>query len=268
VLARLIKFRELWLTSALVALGIASVFYFGRDGWRDWTPNGGLETGKYFCETVRDGTIRQPINTWSNLGFIAVGLLVAWRTGREGAPGGNLLTGTRSVPLLYACLLVGLGVGSMYLHASWTRWGGIIDVTSMFIYATFLIAHGLARGRTAAAFFATYVAITVPVAGFYLLTRHRSDELFGLVLGVFAVVELTVGRGRADRRWLAASTACLLVAFAIWVPSRLSDGALCCAECWVQGHALWHLLCAAGTWCLYGYFRSETYRPARRSAGD
>jgi hypothetical protein len=260
------RYRELALTLFLVALGIASVFWFGRNGWHDWEPNGGLTSGKFFCETVREGTIRQPINTWSNLGFISVGLLVAWRIGRDAASGTNHLTGTRSVPLLYALLAGFLGVGSMYLHASWTRTGGAIDVSSMFVYASFLIAHGLTKRRSAAAFFLAYFAITIPLLTFYLATRRNSDQLFGGVLGAFLVIELaTWRRTRADRRWFLAAIVSLVVAFGFWLGSRNKDSALCCAECWFQGHATWHLLDALGVYCLYRYFRSEEKTPPATS---
>ena len=58
------------------------------------------------------------------------------------------------------------------------------------------------------------------------------------------------------RRWAVAALALFLAAFAVWIPSR-SGGALCDPDSWIQGHAVWHLLCAAAAGCLFVYFLSE-----------
>lgn len=253
----LVAFRELWLTLALLVLGLGSILIFGRNGWRDWEPNGGLAVARFFCESLRDGAVRQPINAWSNSGFMLVALIIAYRIGRDGRTGTTGMRATRAVPALYAVLVALLGVGSMFLHASWTRWGGVIDVASMLIFATFLVAHGLARRSGPGQFGAVYVLVTAPTLTFYLVTLQRSTLLFAGLLAVFMLQELLSGRRVvADRRWLAAGTGCFLLGFAVWLPSQ-NTGPLCCPTCLLQGHAIWHLLCAAATWCLFCYFRSE-----------
>jgi hypothetical protein len=261
-MTRLLRtYRELWLTALLATLGVASIFFLGRDGWRGWQPNGGIVAGQLFCEPVGDGAVRTPFNSWSNAGFLVVALLVAYRIGRdrrEAARSPNLMIGTGAVPVLYASLLVFLGVGSMYLHASCTRLGGKIDVASMFTYATFLAAHRLARGRSAGVFFVIYVLLTVPLLALHGFGHLPTNETFGVLVTVFFLGELLpAGSARPDRRWLAAASASFLAAFVIWLPSR-PGGALC--GCAVPGHAVWHLLCAAATWFLYRYFRSESRR--------
>ena len=63
-----------------------------------------------------------------------------------------------------------------------------------------------------------------------------------------------------DFRWAALSLGLLLLAYLIWnlslsqTPSRSL----------LQGHALWHLLCAVAAYCLFRYYVSE--RPHRAPA--
>ncbi len=48
----------------------------------------------------------------------------------------------------------------------------------------------------------------------------------------------------------------MAVAFAVWTLSR-SGAPLCDPHSWVQGHAVWHLLCAVAAYCLYRYWTTE-----------
>src|SRR5882762_7021555 len=48
--------------------------WFGEAKW-------GSGAGE-FCEAFRPGLIKQPANTWSNLGFIFCGLTMAWQLSR------------------------------------------------------------------------------------------------------------------------------------------------------------------------------------------
>ena len=59
-----------------------------------------------------------------------------------------------------------------------------------------------------------------------------------------------------DRRLVVLAVASFLTAFAIWLPS-LTGGPLCDPESWIQGHAIWHLLCACAAGAVFLYYRSE-----------
>ena len=51
----------------------------------------------------------------------------------------------------------------------------------------------------------------------------------------------------------------LLVAFGVWIPSQ-TGGLWCIPESWLQGHALWHVLCAVAAYLLGRHYTA----PARR----
>lgn len=258
-------YTELWITAAAVAASLAALAAFALAGWPG-APNRCLETFGCFCEAPRPGLVRQPANTFSNLGFVAVGLGIAAAHGRmragRAAPPTNPLTSGRLVSTLASVAVALLGPGSMFLHASLTGWGGAVDVLSMYLWVTFAIAYAARRALSLSArgFVLLYAALFAGAAWSKLGTPVSSDLVFGLLIAGFLLGELAVWRRRAlaqERRWLALALLCFGVAFALWLPSRGPGGALCEPHSWLQGHAAWHLLSAAAAGAIWLYWRSE-----------
>ncbi len=269
---------EFW-PAALVALGSAILFVVAANAGWPGEPNSCLAAGDCFCEAPGPGWVRQPSNTWSNLGFVLVGLVVAWHAAhgpRFGAIGvqGNRMTRGGMYPALYAAIVVFMGPGSMYFHASLTRWGGILDVLSMYLFISFVVTYAIARGWGLSQrgfllwFVGTNVAIGVPQAVF-----STSNRVFGYLVTVAIVLEgLLIRRAGGGarrlprpapirRRWVMAGAGFFFIALGIWVPSR-TGGPWCDPHSLWQGHAAWHLLTAATTACLYVYWRSEDRPPS------
>jgi len=260
------RYAELWITAAAVCAALAVLLAFALAGWPG-APNGCLERGTCFCEAPRAGLVRQPANTLSNLGFVAVGLAVATARGVARARGGgaNPLTSRRLVSTLAALVIALLGPGSMFLHASLTSWGGRVDVLSMYLWASFAIAHAARRALrlSTAGFLALFGALLAATTWSKLASDVSSDAIFGGLLAGFVLGEGAVWRRRElaqQRRWLALAALAFGAGFALWLPSRRSDGALCDPDSWLQGHAAWHLLCAASVGAIWLYWRSERER--------
>ena len=66
-----------------------------------------------WCETVSGGLFREPLNTWSNLGFMISGLLIFWIISKEDVRSNNLFRGLTPISMLYASVVIFLGPGSM-----------------------------------------------------------------------------------------------------------------------------------------------------------
>lgn len=217
--------------------------------------------GDDFCEAARGGWVKQPANTWSNLGFVGAGLAVAWHAGRAPFSGG------RGLATAYACLVVVIGPASAAMHATQSSAGGQLDLLSMYLVASFAAAYALmrlaGRGR---AFFAA--AFAVFVAGCELVglwprevpvVRFAGNVAFGALLLTAVVAEVRLwrrahSRSRTDLRWGAAALASILVAFAIW---NLTKAPWCDPNSLLQGHAVWHLLGAVAAYCLFRLWASE-----------
>src|SRR6185369_7392403 len=96
--------------------------------------------GANFCEAARDWVVKQPANTFSNVGFVIAGLLIAWHAG--GRPN---LGGHRYLATAIACLVVLLGPGSAAMHATQSSVGGDLDMLSMYLVASFALGYAVMR---------------------------------------------------------------------------------------------------------------------------
>ncbi len=63
-------------------------------------------------------------------------------------------------------------------------------------------------------------------------------------------------RGRVESKWLISAAVTLGVAFGIW--NLDLNNIMCAPHSLLQGHAVWHLLCALSTYLLYRYYCSAT----------
>ena len=159
----------------------------------------------------------------------------------------------------------------MAMHATQTRLGGWLDILAMYLVAAFMAAYAIWRFLRVrwvwfALLFLTVVGICCVAQQLQFSRpslRNLGDLVFGLFVAVAALFEALNAFARHvqnDLRWCGLSLGLLLVAFGIWnlslhhAPSRSL----------IQGHALWHLLCAAAAYCQFRYYLSGE----RRSVGD
>lgn len=96
----------------------------------------------FYCERTDARFWSEPLNAWSNLGFILVGLWAVWkwRQLRHQNP-----AQTRTRPLVLGWLLVLVGIGSFMFHTfadSLTYWGDLIPI---FIFTSVYLYHSARR---------------------------------------------------------------------------------------------------------------------------
>jgi hypothetical protein len=246
------------LTTATVSIGLLALAV--RFGWL----GADVGRGANFCEAARDGWVKQPANTLSNLGFVVAGLAVGWRA-RSPAHLGDVLPRFRGLATAYACLVVVLGPASAAMHATQSSAGGLLDLTSMYLVASFAAAYAVTRWRRrdSASFWQMFVLLVIACElvghwdGEVPVVHRAGNAVFGLLLVVALVVEARLrrtGSTRADLRYGAAALVTMLVAFTIWI---LSQHGWCDPHSLVQGHAVWHLLGAVAAYLLFRLYASE-----------
>lgn len=218
--------------------------------------------GANFCEAARPGALKQPANSWSNLGFVIAGLVIAWhaRSSSSLMPVG--------LQTAFACVVVVLGPASAAMHATQTSLGGHLDMLSMYLVAGFAASYAWVRWvrrgpRTFAAAFASCV-VGCEVAGLWTgrvpVVQYAGNVAFALLLVVAVVLEAMLWRRGESRRTIGfgfAALGSMLVAFFIW---NMSQHGWCDPHSLLQGHAAWHLLCAAAAYFLYRLYASERPR--------
>ena len=258
------------IVSVLVTVVLfALLAYLAMTGW----PGEVGQSGTGFCEALRPGPIKQPANTWSNLGFVIAGLMIAYGAGRDLARPkspqfDNPIISSRFFATTYSLTGVLIGMGSGALHASTTKWGGQVDIYSMFLWATWVISYSFIRliGRpNAVAFLACFVPLSVLLAIEVFLpakfNQVSNSDLFGVLIVCGIFLELVTRYYRRKEfttsvGYLGWAVVSFLAAYAAWLPSR-TGGPICYPESMWQGHALWHVLCAFSVGFVYLYGRSQ-----------
>ncbi|TWT98049.1 Ceramidase [Botrimarina colliarenosi] len=252
---------------AAAVICVATLMALGAAGW----PGETQDSTDRFCEATHPGPIAQPANTWSNVGFLLVGLGVGWQASRDVAARkattwSNKLVTTVAYPATMAVCSILIGIGSTALHASTTNWGAELDLFSMHLWGAWMIAFATVRllrlgdreffslWGTQALAIGTRLAFGEP----YLI---QGSTLFGAIVAAAVVIEVA-GRWRnryrqqLDTRYLVWAVVVFLAAYACFLTST-SKGPWCDPDSIWQGHAVWHLLCAGSTAFTYLYVRSE-----------
>jgi hypothetical protein len=213
-----------------------------------------------FCEAVRPGPMRQYADTWSNLAYVFVALLIL---AAETDPGSdNPLRADRAHIMVYGGITLALGLTSGWFHASLTFAGEWFDATSMFLLVCFVIAHNLRRGGAVgrAGFLAVFGALAVFSGLFLAYAKILRKETFAALILALVLTEVWARRRSAplDSRWFGRALGVFLVSFGVWLLDQ--HHLVCSPYSLAQGHAVWHLLDAAVIGMLFVYYRSS---PAR-----
>ncbi len=271
--------RELLVAVGFSALVLIPFLLFVSAGWPGHenscvTNRAPGQANSCYCEEFdradilrhRPG-VRQPFNTWSNLYALVTGGIVAWlvyKNRKSGAAGSNRMISTSLYPLLYIAVVIFLGLGSMWFHASLTQWGGIFDNLSMYTFTGFMIFYTLVRmTNNDKVFYFGYPAATLLLTTLFAL-GVSSTILVGVAVGVYLIAEAiiwsTMPRVRNDLRsilkfWLTGAAA-MGLAVAVWLPSQ-TGGPLCLDTHMFQFHGLWHILAGVTAVLLYFYWRAS-----------
>ncbi len=226
-------------------------------GWRAATcmPN------SCFCEATREGAlVRQPANTYSNLSFVLVGLLIL---GFSQARSDDLSRPPRAHSIVYGLAVTAIGAGSFFYHASLTFTGQWFDLMGMYLLAAFIVLYNLSRLRPlgGAVFAVVYVVLNTLLGLILALNPSIRIRLFsGLILIGLAleVIILLSRRPQIKTRYFIASLVTFIIAYLIWTLDE--NGTLCAPASLLQGHAAWHVLTALAAGLLFMYYRSEDKR--------
>ncbi|NDW03960.1 ceramidase domain-containing protein [Jiella pacifica] len=190
-----------------------------------------------YCERTSAQFWAEPLNAWSNLAFIAVGLvgLSLWK-----------MRGGRDLPAYALCILVlVIGAGSFLFHTFATSWASVADVLpiAVFIYGYFALALsrflGLSKliaGLGTAGFLAASILVEPAFSTLVGSSAGYIPALFAMLI----IGGILVYRKEEPGRLVLVAGATFLVSLTF----RMLDAPLC--EIWPLGtHPLWHLLNAA-----------------------
>ncbi len=257
---KLIFFIPLAVAVVSFVLFFISVF----NGW--FGPASGA--GADFCEASHKGLIKQPANTWSNIGFIIAGITIAWQLSQgHFSANKNTITQSFFYGTFFSCIVILLGPGSMAMHATEASVGGWFDMLSMYLIASFTFAYAVERFYSLSVLqfliifalslitclYVQELPVQVPVVGFI------GNFIFAVFITLTVIFEYLNGFVRKldqKRKYGYLSLGSLLLAFLIWNLWQ-DDSYLCDPQSLIQGHAIWHILDAVAAYFLFRYYASE-----------
>lgn len=249
-----------------------------------------------FCETVEETRpIKQPINTWTNLSFLAAGLmviLIAGNTPTTPTSASTPMSDPQSmVPLFYGLIVMFLGPGSMLFHASGKKWGGWFDEMSMVVWVGYSFSYTVTRMGIIQIPFGTLAFLIVGIIAVISAVKGLRNDSTGkdqpdntlevifiglaglwLLSEVGAMILIAFGHPLGVRRtasWFAGAIMCFIAAFVCWIPSSRQrlfleqyipgiDHLWCNPDSPYQGHGFWHMFAAVGALLVYLHYTTET----------
>lgn len=244
------------------------------DPWITWRQAMGNATN--FCEMNRfDQLIVQPSNTWSNLGFIIIGLIfigIAKNDHKyeQRKEVNNLLARFPGFTFLIGFSTLYMGIGSFMYHATLTFFFQKMDQTGMYFLLIAFIAYMLFKifpvirwkGKEYVSnrmFIAA--AFVVQLFFFLFLWKLPINLLFPSLTIIFILANIYMVTKMqnfiSNMKLILAAAATFLIAASVWILD-ITDK-LCSPASVFQGHSLWHLLTALSVFFAYMYYRSEEY---------
>ncbi len=266
------QYWGLWVGAGIFMITMVVFAIMATAGWPGGADDclvvaGGIERDNCYCERLRPGWVKQPASTWSDLAFVIAGLSMLAIAGTEnrGTAGRNPMVNGSWMANLFGWIIIFMGPGSMYFHASFTDWGGFLDSTSMFLLLTFVVGYDLHQATRGSVWkwLSWIVAVGVLTLALILVVALPAAATpvfitFAVSTGVFdLIIRLAAGLQRSWW-WYAGFFSVFGGAMTIWILSG-TGGPLCKPDAvlW-QGHAWWHALSAAAMVFLFMYFRSES----------
>ena len=213
-----------------------------------------------FCEKNLCSYISQPANTWSNIAFVFVGIFL-WLLIRRS---------TNVLLKLLAPLAIIMGLASFFYHASYTFFGQMLDLGSMFLFSSYLLIFNLRRlarpvlsGRTLLLIYVIFNAVSIACV-YFIRTIHGFNigiPIFALQIIAVLVVEFFIRQQSANYRltYLAITLVILVVGWGIWLLDYLQIWCDSATFHWVNGHALWHIMTAISLIFVYKFYHQFEY---------
>ena len=218
--------------------------------WSGWTP-----PNVNWCEEELCSWVVNPADTWSNLAYLAFGLMMIAAARAE-----------RSDTLaLFGPASILMGIFSLVYHASYSYFFQFFDFVGMFIFCFAVITANALRlgwiGRDRRLHF--YIVGVLSFSALVPVFSETSVPIQALVALLIAVIlgqEFAMVRRRRPsdpptRRLFFFVALALLTAAGAASLADITRSWCEPTNHWIQGHAVWHVLSAASLYALFRFYQ-------------
>lgn len=210
-----------------------------------------------WCEAPVCGWVSEPANTWSNLAFLVVALIVFLQCRKS-----PHLELRWMGPAMFF-----MGLCSGIYHASNNYLSQMFDFIGMYLLLFWFLAINLRRSGLIAQARQFQVFVAMVLAGIVLVhLMYLTGMRFQLIIAVASVAVLATEftarhRSAVERvplRWFGASLVLLIVAQGFSLADLMR--VMCDPhDHFLQGHALWHVLGGASLFCSVQHYRQMRF---------
>lgn len=226
--------------------------------WYPITESQGAPNIKW-CEETLCQWISEPANTWSNLGYLIVGIYVTYLAFKN-RQNFNL---KQFGPIIFF-----MGAMSFFYHQSNFYGSQILDFVGMFFFVGWakgmnLIRLGVLKDKHLIPFNLVVAAIFTGIMHWMYVTGIKFQMLVLISAFIIIGTEIAAQRKfRSDLGWFIASIGFLIIAFGF----SISDGQrLWCDPTqhgWFsQGHAIWHWTASIAMFTIYKHYSQAKLTP-------
>jgi Ceramidase len=218
--------------------------------WVELRQAGGLPNVKW-CEETLCSVVAEPANTWSNLAYLLVAVLLfqAARSEKE-----------RTLKF-FAPAAFWVGITSLVYHATVSFLTQVFDFWGMYIYFLLILFLNLVRfgALKKEQFFKVLWLVVFAFTGLTVAVAKAGLPIQGIVglLLVSALVTEVLATRRATEKVSHKAFGVAIVFIAVAAAFSASDAsrAFCDREShWIQGHAIWHCLGAVALYFSYHHY--------------
>jgi len=207
----------------------------------------------HFCEFRQCSWIQEPANTWSNLIYFLIGIVIV----RDSYKDADAL---QLRPLGWSN--IALGFGSFLFHASGTFIFEVADVGGMFLLSNFWLLWNINLLKQLPVDLNQKLYVGgVMLCGIGLVFLKEGIVTFIIEIVTTQVIQLMLVIAAPKERKRSAVSFTLMVlffalAFVIWQLDLNGHPTICDPHNhFFQGHAAWHLLNGVAIWFLYKHFK-------------
>lgn len=227
--------------------------------WSDWRPASCLPD--CWCEMPRFSSwLVEPANTWSNISYLLASVFIFRLITKTSDLGNSELTKSKSYFYIYSAALFFLGLGSGFFHMSLTYLGQWCDLLGMYLVTYYFILYNFVRIKRLSdkGFLALYI-LSNAISG-YLIYAIPMTRRYLFAVAIILILMTTFFANKRinstlDTKKLNLAIGSFLLAFGIWNLDKFK--VICYPTAWINGHAIWHLICGYSAYILFKYFASE-----------
>lgn len=226
-----------------------------------------------FCEKIYlNNPVRQPINTFSNIVYLIVSIIVlktAWEE-RSNENSNELITLSTAYSFLFGFILMYVFFASSFYHASLIPLAHRLDYSAVFAFSLFPIIFFLHRrwlikkdklrflgkGKRTFALFLVYLLAILLLS--ILIPRGKESLTALILIQIFLALAFFAAIDKSDyhqKGYLVLSVASVLIALMCFEFDKYKI--LCSPNSYFQTHSFWNLFIGLSAFYFYLHIRSE-----------